>query len=174
MAKTAVADRQGGSNRSTITMTRWLSLAELDKKYTGITARLSDVLRAFCYTFILGLVLKGPGTIHVGIFEFGSRFLKICYVPVLGFILIDLAQYVFHSIVIVVLRRANESYRKYKGSGGEHYEEKLDDSEILIPMGKTADFWLNQCVSFIFLIKVLIGLSLVALLLFKLISTLLQ
>lgn len=117
-------------------MRYWYTLNGIFTRIIRVSSELSVAMRAFCYTFILGLLLKQPGDVTIGFFSFTKDFQNWVSLPVFAFILLDIFHPLSYLMALHFVQFSHfEKYKKYDGNEGEFYKEDLDCTEKLIEPG---------------------------------------
>ncbi|MBX9839533.1 MAG: hypothetical protein K2X69_14605 [Silvanigrellaceae bacterium] len=160
----------------------WKYWASTDKAYEYFlidSKNLSDVSRLFCYSFILGFILKGSSgnSIKINFFEISYLLLNILTFFVILFIIIDFIQYISSFIGSYILRSECNKYHIYENdeSGNiQEYSESKDKSEKIFEFKGRALYYHNDLPIKLYKIKFVIMTIILLIIIFSFICSLIS
>lgn len=116
-------------------MRYWISLDAIGKRIVRVSSDLSTAMRAFCYTFILGMVLKPSFPIVIGNLIVDIDFAKELASCVFLYILLDLFHPLIYLFFLHIVNLARWcSYKCYNGKEDEPHNSTLDRSDFIIKL----------------------------------------
>lgn len=154
-----------------IRMRNWTTLDSVFNRIVRVTSNLSVAMRTFCYTFLLGgLIKQSTYPISLGILNLDESFVTALSKPVFAFIFLDILHPLLYliSLHIIYWSRWSE-YKKYEGKENARYDETFDSSELIFEATNLEVGGMNFLPSLFLFTKVLV----VIYLMFILISELL-
>lgn len=137
-------------------MRYWITLDSIGKRIVRLSSDLSTSMRAFCYTFILGMILKPSFPIEIGKLVVDIEFAKDLSSYVFVYILFDLIHPLVYLFFLHIVNMINWcKYKFYCGSEGVPHDTKLDHSDFIFKLNLCEVFLINHIPNVLLIFKTL-------------------
>lgn len=149
-------------------MRYWLNLSSIQSRIIRVSSDLSASMRLFCYTFVIGGMLKSTGPVTLGQYEIDQLFLNKLSIPVFLFIILDILQPLIHLFSLQIMHLFKwKKYKKYEGEEDGQYIKEKDKSELIHELNLLEVCGINVFPNLVLFIKTFVVIYLISILVMK-------